>query len=94
MLEIINVSKAFQNANGERIPAVSKLNLKVERNEPVCVVGMLECGKTTTLRLVAGLDKPTDGEIRVDGRQIDGPTPERCVVFQKYTLFPLEDGAG
>jgi NitT/TauT family transport system ATP-binding protein len=88
MLEIINVSKTFQNANGERIPAVSSLDLTVARNEFVCVVGMSGCGKTTTLRLVAGLDKPTEGRILVDGRKVNGPTPERCVVFQKYTLFP------
>lgn len=88
MLEIVNVSKTFQNANGDRVPAVSNLNLKVAANELVCVVGMSGCGKTTTLRLVAGLDRPTDGEILVDGRQINGPTPERGVVFQKYTLFP------
>jgi NitT/TauT family transport system ATP-binding protein len=88
MLEIIDVSKIFQNAKGERISAVDNLNLKVERNELVCVVGTSGCGKTTTLRLVAGLDRPTEGKILVDGARINGPTPERCVVFQKYTLFP------
>lgn len=88
MLDIIGVSKVYRSANGERIPAVSNMDLRVARNEFVCVVGMSGCGKTTTLRLVAGLDKPTEGKILVDGNQIDGPTPERCVVFQKYTLFP------
>ena len=88
MLRIINVTKAFKKSNGERVTAISNINLEVQRNEFVCIVGPSGCGKTTTLRLLAGLDVPTKGDILIDGKLINGPSPERCIVFQEYTLFP------
>jgi len=88
MLDIVNLSKYYSNTDGERVLAVSDLFLQVNRNEFVCIVGSSGCGKTTTLRLVAGLDRPTKGKITLDGKKINGPSPERGVVFQEYTLFP------
>lgn len=88
MLEMINVSKVFRYSDGEGFLAVKNLDIAIGKKEFVCVVGTSGCGKTTILRLIAGLDTPTEGKILMDGKEIDGPNSERCVVFQKYTLFP------
>lgn len=88
VLEIAQVSKSFHNGNGQTKLAVSNLNLTIHEGELLCVVGTSGCGKTTTLRLVAGLESPSSGSIFLDGRAIRGPGVDRCVVFQRYTLYP------
>ena len=88
MLELKNVSKVYSKINGEKIKAVEDLSLTIGENELVCLVGRSGCGKTTTLRLIAGLETPSQGRISLKGKQVKGPAAERCVVFQRYTLFP------
>ena len=88
MLKITNITKTFKKSNGEKVLAISNMNLDVDENEFVCIVGASGCGKTTTLRLISGLDVPTEGKIVLEGNEINGPGPERGVVFQEYTLFP------
>ncbi|MCB2227756.1 MAG: ABC transporter ATP-binding protein [Desulfarculaceae bacterium] len=88
MLKLENVSKRFHNANGEPIQAVQDVSLQIDEGEFVCLVGRSGCGKTTTLRLIAGLEKAGQGDIRLNGERVAGPAAERCVVFQRYTLFP------
>ena len=88
MLRIANITKTFKNNNGEKIQAISNINLDINENEFVCIVGESGCGKTTTLRLISGFDVPTEGKIVLEGNEINGPGPERGVVFQEYTLFP------
>lgn len=88
MLKIIDVEKTFKKTDGDRVLAISNINLDVQENEFVCIVGPSGCGKTTTLRLLAGLELPTKGKILVEGRPFNGPSPERGIVFQEYTLFP------
>lgn len=68
--------------------ALGKISLSVERGEFVCVLGPSGCGKTTLLNILAGFILPTHGAVRVDGQQIKGPSSERGVVFQDYSLFP------
>ncbi|MDR1536257.1 MAG: ABC transporter ATP-binding protein [Planctomycetota bacterium] len=70
------------------VVALNGIDLQLYDNEFVCVVGPSGCGKSTLLNILAGLDKQTDGEITVDGGRIDGPSPDRGVVFQQYALFP------
>lgn len=88
MLKMIDVTKIFKKADGEKVVALSNIDLDVQENEFVCIVGPSGCGKTTTLRLLAGLELPTKGKILVEGKPINGPSPERGIVFQEYTLFP------
>lgn len=64
------------------------LTLDVEDGEFLCIIGHSGCGKSTLLRLVAGLDAPSGGEILVDGKRVSGPSTDRSIVFQQYSLFP------
>ncbi|MGM0644470.1 MAG: ABC transporter ATP-binding protein, partial [Thermodesulfobacteriota bacterium] len=88
MLCLQDVSKNFKNGKKKSVRAVDRLNLTVHPEEFVCIVGRSGCGKTTTLRMIAGLETVSSGNIRLNGRTIRKPGPDRCVVFQKYTLFP------
>lgn len=69
-------------------PVLADINLKVAEGEFVCLLGPSGCGKTTLLRLLAGLDLPAAGAIFCNGSAIQGPSLERGVVFQNYSLFP------
>src|SRR5690606_2949877 len=67
---------------------LSDFNLTVEPGEFICLLGPSGCGKTTALRAIAGLQPASRGEIVVDGKLVSGPSGNRCLVFQEYTLFP------
>jgi ABC-type nitrate/sulfonate/bicarbonate transport system ATPase subunit len=82
-LEVTNLSVAF---NG--LEALCDVTLHVAPGEFVCIVGPSGCGKTTFLRVIAGLARPTAGEAQMNGTALNGPGPERGVVFQDYALFP------
>jgi len=69
-------------------PVLVDINLNVAEGEFVCLLGPSGCGKTTLLRLIAGLDLPATGAIFCNGSAIQGPSLERGVVFQNYSLFP------
>lgn len=64
------------------------INLEISAGEFVCVLGQSGCGKSTFLRLIAGLEKPTTGELKVGDKPITGAGLDRAVVFQDYGLFP------
>ncbi|MBN1431413.1 MAG: ABC transporter ATP-binding protein [Methanomicrobiaceae archaeon] len=70
------------------VTALDNINLHIEDKEFVCLVGPSGCGKTTLLRIIAGLDFPTSGSVSLDGKPVEGPDPERGMVFQEYSLFP------
>jgi NitT/TauT family transport system ATP-binding protein len=82
------VSKRFVGARGRGTTAVVDVNLEVEKGEFLCLIGPSGCGKTTLLNLFAGLDKPDQGQLFLDGRPITGPGPDRAVLFQDPALFP------
>ncbi len=72
----------------QRLTALSDISLSVHRGEFVVLVGPSGCGKTTFINAVAGLVKPWEGTIQVNGRPVTGPGPDRAMVFQDYALMP------
>jgi ABC-type nitrate/sulfonate/bicarbonate transport system ATPase subunit len=68
--------------------ALSDINLTIAQGEFICIIGASGCGKSTLLRIVAGFETLTTGEMRVMGKTIAGPGPDRGMVFQDYALFP------
>lgn len=88
-LSIRNLAKTyFDPYAGEHVTAVKDISLDVEQGEFVSVVGPSGCGKTTVLNMIAGFIPHSGGEILLNGKAIDGPGPERGVVFQSFALFP------
>jgi NitT/TauT family transport system ATP-binding protein len=86
-VEARHLEKTFQL--GRRTLAVlNDVNLVVGDGRFVCLLGPSGCGKSTFLRCVAGLERPTGGELLVDGAPVEGPGPDRSMVFQDYALFP------
>ena len=61
---------------------------RTHRREFLCVVGPSGCGKSTLVRILAGLEEKTSGQVLLQGTPVDGPGPDRGMVFQGYTLFP------
>ncbi len=86
-LQIESAGMAFDTKKGEFV-ALTGVNLTVRKGEFVSLIGHSGCGKSTLLNMVAGLLVPTDGGIILDGREIDGPGPDRGVVFQNHSLLP------
>jgi len=86
-LEISGVSKAY-GEGVNRTDVLEDINLKVDEGEFIAIVGFSGTGKTTLFSLRAGLIEPDTGGIVFKGREIDGPHPDRGVVFQSYSLMP------
>ena len=82
------VHKFFRGARGKGTTAVVDVNLDVAPGEFLCLIGPSGCGKTTLLNLFAGLERPDQGEVLLDGKPITGPGPDRAVLFQDPALFP------
>jgi len=82
-----DVKKIYPTSRGD-VVALNGFQLDIKENEFICVVGPSGCGKSTILNIMAGLEKPTSGEVLVDGKSVNGPGAERGVVFQQYALFP------
>jgi sulfonate transport system ATP-binding protein len=82
------VFRGYANSGGSYTPALQNIDLEIEQGEFVCIVGPSGCGKSTLLHLLAGLDRPTTGEILVDGKPVQGPGTDRILIFQDLGLFP------
>ncbi|MBN9257723.1 MULTISPECIES: ABC transporter ATP-binding protein [unclassified Mesorhizobium] len=82
-----NVTRRFDLAGNEFV-ALDRFSLDVADGEFVTVVGPSGCGKSTALNIAAGLLAPSEGEVLIDGKGVDGPGPERGMIFQQYALFP------
>ncbi len=86
-LEIRGVSKSFSNKHRD-LPVLGTIDLEIRTGEFVCLLGPSGCGKTTLLNLIAGLDQPTSGEVRIGGRRVLAPGRDRVMIFQDAALFP------
>ena len=93
-LEIRSVHKSFARSHrfaaqsSGRLAVLRDINLAINQNEFVCIVGCSGSGKTTLISLIAGLIEPDAGEILLEGKAIAGPGPDRGIVFQNYSLLP------
>jgi nitrate ABC transporter ATP-binding subunit len=86
-LVVDGVSKVYPTQNGP-YTVLDDVNLTVYEGEFICLIGHSGCGKTTLLDTVSGFRKPSEGEVRLQGRRITKPGPDRMVVFQNYALLP------
>lgn len=81
------VSVEFDTANGP-LKVVEDVSYTIANGEFVSITGPSGCGKTTMMNIVAGFMQPTSGTVLLDGKSIEGPGPERGVIFQEYGVFP------
>lgn len=87
LIDIRDLRVVF-GTNGNAVEAVRDVSVTVAPGEFVSLIGPSGCGKSTLLNIVAGFVEPTDGVVRVDGVPVVGPSANRGVVFQQYSLFP------
>src|SRR5262245_9942087 len=86
-IEFRAVAKRFAVGDGELL-ALDGISHTVPGDTFAVIVGPSGCGKSTLLHMVAGLERPSAGEVLVGGKPVAGPAPDRAVVFQKFALFP------
>jgi len=86
LVEIRNVNKVYRSPRGDTV-AIEDLSADIQRSEFVTVLGPSGCGKSTLLRCLAGLETITSGELRIDGRPVNGPPDDLGVVFQRDVLL-------
>ena len=82
-----NVSKTFIQKGNQEVPVIRDVTLDVYENEFLVILGPGQCGKSTLLKIFAGLETPDTGFVTLDGQPITGPGPDRGIVFQGYMLF-------
>jgi nitrate/nitrite transport system ATP-binding protein len=87
-ISIEGISRQFAAPGGNTTTVFEDLWLSMTRGEFVCVIGHSGCGKTTVLNILAGLDTPSAGTVIVDGKEIEGPSLDRAVIFQSHALLP------
>ena len=86
-IELRGVGHSY-GSGASAVRALDLVDLVVDHGQFLCIVGPSGCGKTTLLQMVAGFLRPTEGEILVGGAPVDGPSPDRGVVFQQPNLYP------
>jgi NitT/TauT family transport system ATP-binding protein len=87
-IELVDVDLHFPTPDGRSLQALRRFNMSVQRGAFVALVGPTGCGKSTALSLIAGLMRPTSGDVRVQGRRVTGIDPCVGFVFQADALFP------
>jgi len=87
-LEINNLFKSYTNPDGSEFSVLDNINLSIGENEYISVIGHSGCGKSTLLKIVAGLEKQSDGIVTLEGKEIRKPGADRMMIFQHYGLLP------
>jgi NitT/TauT family transport system ATP-binding protein len=88
-IAVRDVTKVFgSGGTSGRVIAVGNVTLDIPNGQFLCIIGPSGCGKSTLLHTIAGFEAPSSGQILLDGRPIQGPGPDRIVIFQEYGLFP------
>ena len=90
-VSVKNLVKVFDGSGGKKVTAVDNVSLRIEPGEFVTLLGPSGCGKTTILRMVAGFEIPTSGDVLIGDERVNTLTPDRrdtAMVFQSYALFP------
>lgn len=89
-LQVSNLQKIYpaQNRRSQDVIALKDINLEVNESEFVVIVGPSGCGKSTLINIIGGLDEATEGEVKIDGKDVVEPGADRGMVFQGYSLFP------
>ncbi|MEA2935036.1 MAG: sulfonate transport system ATP-binding protein [Variibacter sp.] len=82
-----HVSLQFQTERGT-LQVLEDVSYGIDEGDFVAIIGPSGCGKTTMMNMLAGFLKPTSGEVLLDGKPVEGPGPERGVIFQEYGVFP------
>jgi len=85
-VSVQGVSKSFHTKEGMTIEALQNVSFDVSEQEFMCVVGPNGCGKTTLLRIIAGLEKPSSGHVLIDGEE--AKAGKAGLIFQEFSLFP------
>lgn len=93
MIDIQGVGKIFGSGD-EQVVALDDINVSIAEGEFNVIIGPSGCGKSTLLYMLAGFEKPTSGQILLDGTVIEKPGPDRGFVFQDYALFPWKTVKG
>lgn len=86
-LTLENVVKVYNTRSGPQT-IIKDINLEVQQGEFLCVIGHSGCGKSTMLNTVSGFVTPTEGEVKLKGKLVEKPGPDRMMVFQNYALLP------
>ena len=87
-LSLESIEKRFPIPGKDDYIAVTDINLEIKKNEIISIIGHSGCGKSTLLNMISGLDAQTNGAILLEDKHVQGPGPERAVVFQNHSLLP------
>ncbi|MZR31533.1 ABC transporter ATP-binding protein [Sneathiella litorea] len=88
-LEVDLLTKRYPSPDGgDPLTVFENINFDIYKGEFVCIIGHSGCGKSTIMNVLAGLDTPTSGGVTMDGKELSGPSLDRGVVFQNYSLLP------
>ena len=87
-VEIQYLAKRFPDADGGELTVFENANFGIDKGEFVCIIGHSGCGKSTIMNILAGLDEASEGVVLMNDKEVVGPSLDRGVVFQNYSLLP------